>query len=143
MTDPALRPPPGRYGPQRGPRSARRTVLALWTLGVVGTVATVWVGIGMARTPVTWEDIGFRIDGTEQVEVVYEVARPDPGVPVRCTLEALNHRYGQVGVVEVDVPASTDRVVRRSAVVRTSEQAVTGIVKYCVVADPDGSPEDR
>lgn len=134
----AVTVPPGRYGPPPHPHARRRLVVGLWALAAVGTAVTLWMGVGMARTPVTWDDIGFRIDGTEQVEVVYDVARRDPSQPVRCTLEALNQRYGQVGVVEVEVPPSTERAVRRADVVRTSEQAVTGIVRYCEVVPADG-----
>ena len=43
--------------------------------------------------------------------------------------------YAQVGLVEVDVPPASAPAVRLSTVVRTSEQAVTGIVDTCEVVD--------
>jgi hypothetical protein len=135
MSDMPVRPPAGRYGPEPDARRRRQGVVAMWTLGVLGTVGALWLGLGMARTPVTWEDIGFRIDGTERVEVTYEVTRLDPSRPATCTLEALNQRYGQVGVIDVDIPPSASRTVRLRDTVRTSEQAVTGIVKRCEIVD--------
>lgn len=138
MSQPATGLPVDRYGPPPDPRARRRGVVALWVLGVLGTAVVVWLGLGMADVPVTWSDHGFRVDGAEQVEVVYDVSRPDPSVPVRCTLEALNEQYAQVGVRTVDVPPATERTVRRRDVVRTSELAVTGVVKECV-ADEGGT----
>lgn len=127
--------PAGRYGPAPDPRARRRGVVALWALGLVGTAFVAWIGLRMGSAPVTWSDVGFRVDGDALVEVVYDVSRPDPAVPVRCTLEALNEQYGQVGVVTVEVPPGTDRTVRRSDPVGTSELAVTGIVKECAVSE--------
>ena len=66
---------------------------------------------------------------------MFEVARIDPSRPVRCTVQALNQQYAQVGLVEVDVPPASATAVRLSTVVRTSEQAVTGIVDTCEVVD--------
>jgi hypothetical protein len=134
MTGPApLGPPPGRYGPVRTADPTRRRAL-LWGLGAVGLTGAVWLGLGAAATPVTWQDVGFTLaDG--EVEVVYDVSRPDPSVPVRCTLEALSHSYAQVGVVDVDVPPSDERTVRQVSTVRVAEPAVTGVVKYCWVVE--------
>lgn len=135
MDQAPLRPPPGRYEPVPDERRRRAGRAALWGLGAIGVAGALWIGVGAARTPVTWTDVGFTIDGADRVEVVFEVARIDPSVPVRCTVEALNQQYAQVGLVEVDVPPATATAVRTSTVVRTSEQAVTGIVDTCVVVD--------
>lgn len=133
MSEP-LRPPPGRYGPSPDPGRRRIAVGALWLAGVVGTVGALWLGLGAARTPVTWTDVGFEIDGAEQVVVTFDVARRDASDAVVCTVEALNERYAQVGVVDVEVPAGGEAVRRLQATVRTSEQAVTGLIKTCEVA---------
>lgn len=134
MTATAPRPPAGRYGPEPDARRRRRGVAALWALGVVALAVTVWLGLGVARTPVTWQDVGFRIDGAASVEVVYDVQRIDPSVPVRCRVEALAQNHAQVGVVTADVPAAESRTVRVTTTVRTTEQAVTGVVDRCWVA---------
>ncbi|WP_225755394.1 DUF4307 domain-containing protein [Actinotalea sp. Marseille-Q4924] len=135
MDQTPLRPPPGRYGPIPDERRRRAGRAALWVLGALGVAGALWIGVGAARTPVTWTDVGFSLDGADRVEVVFEVARTDPSVPVRCTVQALNQQYAQVGLVEVDVPPATATAVRLSTTVRTSEQAVTGIVDTCVVVD--------
>ncbi|KGM10977.1 DUF4307 domain-containing protein [Cellulomonas bogoriensis] len=131
MTQPTS-PPAGRYGPPPRPGHHRRAVAALTALGVLGTAVVVWVGIGLARTPVTWQDVGFTL-ADDQVEVVYEVTRLEPGTEVRCTVEALNSAFAQVGVVEVVVPPADTRTVRLANAVRTSEPAVTGVVRDCWV----------
>lgn len=133
----ATRPPVGRYGPEPGPLARRRRVVALWGLGAIGLGATVWMGLGMAATPVTWQDVGFRIDGDAQVEVTYDVVRLDPSAPVECRLQALSVRHAQVGVVTVEVPPGDDAVVRQTTTIRTSEQAVTGVVDSCWVVGQD------
>lgn len=134
MTAPTpVRPPSGRYGPEPDGRTRQRTRVVLWVLGIGGAALVLWIGIGAARTPVTWDDVGFTLNGSESVEVVYDVNRIDPAVPVRCRLQALNQQYAEVGALVVDVPASTSRAVRLTTTVATSQGAVTGIVERCWV----------
>lgn len=123
-------PPEGRYGPPADPRARRRWVIALWALGVAGVGLAVWLGLRVADTPVTWQDVGFRLEA-DQVEVVTDVTRTDPSVAVSCRIEALSRSHAQVGVVVVDVPPSEARTVRLTTTVRTSSPAVTGVVDQC------------
>lgn len=125
--------PADRYGTARTMPAGRVRAL-LWALGAVALAGAVWLGLGAAATPVTWQDVGFTLED-ESVEVVFEVNRTRPATPVRCTLEALNHSYAQVGVLDVDIAPGTERSVRLAATVRTSEPAVTGLVKGCVVVE--------
>jgi len=64
------------------------------------------------------------------------VSRPDPSVGVTCRIEAQRRSHAQVGVVLVDVQGASERTVWLTTTVRTSEQAVTGIVDECLV--PEG-----
>ena len=128
-----VRPPAGRYGREPDPRTRRRGVVALWALGALGLVMALWLGVGAARTPVTWEDVGFTLDGSRGVEVDFDVIRQDPSIAVRCRLQALNHQYAEVGALEVAVPPATERAVRLAVDVATSQAAVTGIVDRCWV----------
>ncbi len=131
MTLTPARPPAGRY-PEPDERSRRRWVIGLWSIGLLGVAGVVWMGLGMARTPVTWQDVGFRIDG-DTIDVTYDVIRIDPQVAVTCRLEALNVRHAQVGVVTVDVPPGTSNATRMTTPIRTSEEPVTGVVDSCWV----------
>ena len=125
--------PADRYGPPTDPRDRRRVTIALWALGAVGVAVAVWLGLLTGRAPVTWQEVGFHIDGATQVDVTYAVSRPDPSVGVTCRIEAQSRSHAQVGVVLVDVPGASERTVRLTTIVRTSEQAVTGIVNECWV----------
>lgn len=133
MTATTPRLPPGRYGPEARTDGRRGRVLALWLLGVCGLAVALWLGWGAAQDPVTWREVGFSVQGTEQVDAVYDVTRRDPAVPVRCRLEALNVRHAQVGVLTVDVAPSPGPTVRLHSTVRTSERAVTAVVDLCWV----------
>ena len=124
-------PPAGRYGPPRDARSRRRGVVAVVVLALAGSALAVWLGLEAARTPVTWQDVGFEIQGTDAVEVVYDVSRADPSQPARCRLQALNERFAQVGVRTVDLSPSSDRTERHRTTVAISEAAVTGVVEDC------------
>lgn len=134
-------PPAGRYGPAPDPRRRRLVVAGLVTLGVLGVAAAVWLGLASAAAPVHWSQVGFRIDGPDAVDVTFQVTRADPSTPARCTVEAQNSAHGQVGVVEVEVPASADATVRLTTTVRTSEPAVTGLVTSCRTTDPTHTPD--
>ncbi|HEY3436435.1 MAG TPA: DUF4307 domain-containing protein [Actinotalea sp.] len=130
---PAMQAPAGRYGRPASAQRRRRAVLGLWALGLAALSAAVWLGLRTGNEPVTWQDVGFTLDGSSQVEVVFDVIRPDPSVPVRCRLQALNHQYGEVGALDVDVAASTSTTVRLRSTLAISEAAVTGIVDRCWV----------
>jgi hypothetical protein len=129
--EPPVRPPPGRYGPEPDPRARRRRVALLWVLGVSAVLVAGWFGLSAGTAPVTWQDVGFVVDGSKGVEVVFDVSRDDPSVAATCRLQALNQQYAQVGVREVDIPPSPDRTVRLRSTVETSERAVTGLVDDC------------
>jgi hypothetical protein len=105
-------------------------------LGVAGVALVVWLALRLASAPVTWSQVGFTIDGSTAVEVVYDVTRPDPAVAVECRVEALNAAHAQVGVVVDDVPGGEAATIRRTTTVQTSERAVTGVVERCWV--PEG-----
>lgn len=131
-TTPA-RPPVGRYGPETDERRRRLGVLGLWALGALAVAVAVWIGLGAGRAPVTWQDVGFSLEGSDRVQVVYDVSRPDPSVAVRCRLQALNQQYAQVGVLTVDIPPGGAVSQRLTSTVATSEAAVTGVVEECWV----------
>lgn len=130
-----LQPPPGRYGPTRPPCTGRLLVPALVLLGAAGVAVAIWLGLRVGVVPVSWHDVGFRVDGDESVEVTFDVTRTDPTEPATCMVEALNNAHAQVGVVTVEVAPSTATRVRLTTQVRTSELAVSGTVRSCRIAN--------
>jgi hypothetical protein len=127
-----------RYG-RRAPGAARR-----WPLVVAGVLLLalavgwgLWVARTVAAQPVTWQDVGFAVRGDERTEVTFDV-RFDGDLPADadavCTLRALNQVRAEVGLVDVTVGPASRGTIRTTASVPTSERAVTGLVKECVVA---------
>ncbi len=134
-TTPALAPPPGRYGPATAHPPRRLLVVALTLLGLAGVGLAAWLGLRVGVVPVDWDDVGFRIEGDDRMEVTFDVTRPDPSRPASCVVEALNESHAQVGVVTVEVAASEATRVRLTTPVRTSELAVSGTVRSCRLVD--------
>jgi hypothetical protein len=115
--------------PRPAPGTAR-----WWVVGVVGvTLASalaIWLALANSVGRITWTDTDYRVVDDRSVRVGFDVHR-SPGQAVRCRVEALDKSFGVVGVLEVDVPASTERSVHQQVVVRTAARAVTGTVKTC------------
>ena len=132
MTAPTV--PDGRYGPPATAASRRRALLGVVALAVLGLTVLAWVAMRTVNPAVSWRDVGFELDGDRAVTVVFDVIRADPSVPVVCRLEALNVHYAQVGVLMVDVAPGDRGAQRERAVVATNEEATTGIVQSCWVA---------
>jgi len=132
---PAVAPPAGRYGASTAAPPRRLVVAALALLGLAGVALAAWLGLRVGVVPVDWDDVGFRVEGDELIEVTFDVTRTDPSRPATCVVEALNESHAQVGVVTVDVAASEATRVRLTAPVRTSELAVSGTVRSCRLAD--------
>jgi hypothetical protein len=124
--------PAGRYGhpPSRGRRRALLALAAVALAGALGWV--IWAGLGQASADVRWSDVGFVIVGDTAVQVTYDVGK-DPGDTAVCSLRALDRHKTAVGIAEVTIGPSEQRVTRRTDTVRTSAQAVTGIVRECSV----------
>lgn len=129
----SVAPPAGRYGPPPRPVGRRAATAAAVAVVAVAVAVAAWFAASSSRTGVTWQDVGFTLgDGT--VEVVYDVVRRDPSVPVECRLEALNQAHAQVGALTVQIPPGTDQVERWRSTVAVAEPAVTGIVDVCEAA---------
>jgi Domain of unknown function (DUF4307) len=129
------RPPVGRYGPEPDPR--RRTLgrAALATLLALAIAAAVWVGLGPGTRDVTWDDVGYVVQGPDLVDVTFEVVK-DPDATATCTVQALSSSYAEVGVVTATVGPAGTRAVRQTVPVATQELAVTGVVESCELVEP-------
>lgn len=130
MTSPAAARP-DRYGTPR--RLGRRGAAVLVAVAIAAGVAwAAWVAWSDTDYRLTWTDVSFDVVDEGTTLVTFEVNR-NPGVTVVCTVRALNAGYTEVGLVDVTVPPATARGSRAEARVPTSERAVAGTVKDCVV----------
>lgn len=134
MTQPTLRPPAGRYGPEPDARSRvrRRVWIAVGVLVAVGLLA--FVTRGLLANPVHWSDYGYKVVDDGHVQVTFDVTKPR-GTAATCTVQALSQSFAQVGVQSVTVPAGGESTVRLTVDVATAERAVTGNVATCARAD--------
>ncbi|GIG38614.1 DUF4307 domain-containing protein [Cellulomonas phragmiteti] len=130
MVAPAPRPPAGRYGPEPTDGTRRLQRLALAALVVVAMVVLAWIGTGVMRDPVIWQDVGYRVDGPGSTEVTFDVTTA-VGAAATCRVQALSSSYAQVGVLDVPVPPADTRTRRVTVTVPTVELAVTGVVQRC------------
>ena len=122
-----------RYGAPAGPVKRRLLVTLVAVLGAVGLAVATWIGIGVARDPVQWTDVGYRVLGSDRVDVTFDVFMA-PGTTARCTVHALNSQFAEVGVRTIMIEPATTRGQRRTESVATAERAVTGVVDSCVRA---------
>ena len=126
-----------RYG--RRPKDARpwyrRPVrLGLAVLGAVLVLAYgVWVAVAQTGGP-SYTEIGHAIVDDTTAEIRFGVTR-EPGTAVRCTVRALDAGASEVGLLQVDVPASPERDVQETVRVRTTARAVTVGVESCTVVE--------
>lgn len=134
MVAPAPRPPAGRYGPEPTDTTRRLQRLGLAAVVVVAMVLLAWIGAGVMRDPVQWQDVGYRVDGPTSTEVTFDVTTR-PGGAATCRVQALSSSYAQVGVLDVPVPPAATRTRRVTVTVPTVELAVTGIVQRCEPVD--------
>ena len=123
-------PPEGRYGRPPTARGRRATRAAVVALAVLGLAIVVWLGIGQARTPVRWDEVGFRVDGPTSTELTFDVTK-DPDATAVCRVQALSERYAEVGVRSVEVGPAGTRTQRVTATIPTAEQAVSAVVVSC------------
>jgi Domain of unknown function (DUF4307) len=127
-----------RYG--RSPRTGRPWYrrplpLAAAVLGAALLVAYgVWIAVVQSQGP-SFSEISHRIVDDRTAELRFSVTR-DPGTAVRCQVHALDGSSSEVGLLQVDVPASPERDVQESVQVRTTSRAVTVGVESCSTVEP-------
>lgn len=129
-SSPARRPPAGRYGPAPTAGRRRLAVAGIVATALVGIGITIWIGLGQASTPVRYDDFGFKVVSSEQIDVTFQVSM-EPGTQAECTIDALSENYAQVGTVDVVVGPNDQLEGRYTVSVATSELATTGIVESC------------
>ena len=116
-----------RYGVKKS-NPKRNRVLTIIGVGLLTITAGLF---GYANySPVSYQDLGYRVLSDTRVEVDFELTRP-AGVDVVCSLQALNNQFAPVGWIELVIPASDETKVRNTVALNTTELAVTGLVDEC------------
>jgi len=116
-----------RYGvKQSNPK--RNKILSIVGVALL-TVTTAWFGFAN-YSPLSFQDLGYRVLSDTRVEIDFELTRP-AGADVLCSLEALNNQFAPVGWIEIVIPGSDSTTVRNTITLNTTELAVTGLVDEC------------
>lgn len=125
--------PAARYGRQRLSRRQRRWIaLALTALALVAGVTVAIIAFQrFGSADVKGETGGYRLVDDETVEVTISVTRDDPAQPVVCIVRARSIDGSETGRREILVPASTQKTVQVTAVVKASRPPVVGDVYGC------------
>ncbi|MGY5766645.1 DUF4307 domain-containing protein [Brachybacterium sp. DNPG3] len=117
-----------RYGrPLVAPRTARVLLIAAAAV-FLGLVA--FVGVRFADSPVKAEVISYDHLEDHLIGVTFQVTMT-PGTPVTCSVQALNAGSAQVGFLEVEIPAQTERRTAHHVEIATQGDAVTAEVIGC------------
>jgi ABC-type nickel/cobalt efflux system permease component RcnA len=121
-----------RYGRSVSSKRQTRWILGLSAAAFVAVFGAWLVWGGLLEAPAQFEaqDTGHDILSESEVAVRWEFSAP-PGSTARCAVQALNSTFGIVGWRVVDIGASTDRTRTFTETVRTTEQAVTGLIYRC------------
>ena len=126
----AAAPPAGRYGRTPTPGRRRAALAGLVVLAVAGLALVVWIALGQAGKPVTWDEVGFRVDGPTATAITFDVTK-DPDATVTCRVQAMSERFAEVGVQSVEVGPAATRTQRVTATIPTAQEAVTAVVLSC------------
>lgn len=128
------RPPDldARYGRTRMSRTRIRVIVAL-VAAAFATVVVAWlVWGGLGGAPAQFEAVDTRHSVIDDRSVMVSwTFTVQPGTPARCALQATNRAFSIVGWTIVDLPPSPERTREFTEVVRTTEQAQTGLIYRC------------
>jgi len=128
-----VRPPAGRYGPERS-RSRTWTFVGIGALVALVVAAVWWVGGGALEDPVQWKDVGFHVSDASSTDVTFDVTKAKDAT-ASCRVRALSQSYAEVGVKTVDVGPSDADTQRVTVTIPTAELAVSGTVQDCQIVD--------
>lgn len=121
-----------RYG--RTPGSRRRVRWIAIAAGIAFAIAFAawlwWGGLLGAPAQLEARDTGHEILGPSEVSVTWQLTT-EPGATASCAIQALNESFGIVGWKVVELPAADVPTRSFTAVLRTSEPAVTGLIYRC------------
>jgi hypothetical protein len=121
-----------RYGRTRA--NTRRTrLIALVTAAVFAVVLVgwvVWAGLDNSGAQLEAKDTGHTVIDEHSVSIDFLLTVP-PGSTASCALQAQSAKFAIVGWKVVEIPASDKATRGITEVIRTTEQAVTGLIYRC------------
>ena len=135
-------PPEGPLGRRRArpslwERPARRRSVTDVVLGLVGTLAVVWLGRTMlyhARPQVQSGLIGFVVKGAHRVDAIVTVARRDRDVAATWLVRAFARDHSIVGELNFSVTSRSSTELTTTKTVRTERRATSVTMVGCRTA---------
>lgn len=124
-----------RYGTAPDPNRRRRlTWIIGGTLGVLVLLVGAWFIVDGLRPTATAQEVGFVVHDETSIEIIFDLTMR-PGDRAECTVEALDARWGQVGLLDAQIGPMPDWVNRVHLDVATSAPAASGVVRSCALID--------
>lgn len=117
-----------RYGVKTKQNSKRNRILAV--LGVLVMVAIAGYFTIANYSPISTNDVGFRVVSQWQTEIDFEISKPRDSTAV-CSFEALDNSFGVVGWAEFEFGPTDAETNRYTVTINTYKMAVTGLVDDC------------
>ncbi|WP_295702842.1 DUF4307 domain-containing protein [Lapillicoccus sp.] len=106
-----------------------------WAFSIVATLVVVaaigWWTLRGSDQRIDAATVSYSVVDDTEVTVSFDVTRP-PGLPVTCTIEAMDVHFSVVGSADVVIPVGGVRTTHHESTVRTTSRAVTGVVQDCV-----------
>lgn len=121
-----------RYPPALLPRPVLVGLVAVLVVGALGWL--VWTASVRSNPPVSGQVASFRIVSDTQIDLTLTVDRPDPSVPVVCTVIAQASNFERVAELPVEVGASEHRVVDVPVSMKTFRRATSASLDHCAPA---------
>jgi hypothetical protein len=121
-----------RYGrtPERRRRDRAIGIAAAVGVVLVMLAWVIWGGLADDRGTIDTQDTGSTRIDEHRIQIDFSVT-VEPGTPVRCAVNAFDRIHATVGWVELDVGPSDRWTTAHSVEVRTSDEAMGGLVYRC------------
>lgn len=120
-----------RYPRSKVPR--RAWILVAVVLGIVGGAWVIWSAVYGANPAVSARVASFTVVSDQQIDATVAIQRPDPSVPVTCTLKAQALNSQVAGELPVELGPTANKLENIDVSIRTFIRAVTVVVDSCTV----------
>lgn len=118
-----------RYPASRLPRPVLVGIIA--AMAAVGLGWLTWTATIHSNPPVRGGVAAFTVLSDSKVAVTLTVERPDPSIPVICTLIAQAENFEHVGELPIKIGPTTARRVDAKVTMQTFRRATSVSLKQC------------